>query len=67
MSSMSLEPRPHRGTTTASAVVRCPQCGGRLSRIARQPLDRLVSLVAPRRRYRCRTLGCGWTGALRRS
>ncbi len=43
---------------------RCPRCKGPLIRIQRLPLDRLVSLIAPRRRYRCAAIGCGWEGAL---
>jgi hypothetical protein len=46
-------------------ALRCPLCRGPLVRTRRTPLDRLLSLVSPRRRYRCRAIGCGWTGTLR--
>jgi hypothetical protein len=42
----------------------CPRCGGVLVRVRRKPFDRLLSLLSPRRRYRCRVMGCGWEGAL---
>ena len=45
----------------------CPQCGGMLERIPRGWFDRLLSLVSPRRRYRCRTFACKWEGILRDS
>jgi hypothetical protein len=43
----------------------CPRCSGALIRIRRRPVDRLVSLILPRRRYRCVAIGCGWEGTLR--
>jgi hypothetical protein len=46
-------------------ALRCPRCGAALLRVRRKPLDRLLSLLAPRRRYRCRAMGCGWEGTLR--
>jgi hypothetical protein len=42
----------------------CPRCRGALIRIRRRPIDRFVSLVLPRRRYRCVAIGCGWEGNL---
>jgi hypothetical protein len=45
--------------------LRCPRCRGALVRVRRTFFDRLVSLVVPRRRYRCRAIGCGWEGTLR--
>lgn len=42
-----------------------PQCSKPLRRIRRTPVDRLLSLFAPRKRYRCRTWGCGWEGTIR--
>lgn len=44
---------------------RCPACGGTLKRVPRNPVDRLISLGVPLRRYRCRVMGCGWSGTLR--
>ena len=35
-----------------------------LYRIRRTPWDRLVSLLAPRRRYRCMHPGCAWKGTI---
>jgi hypothetical protein len=34
-------------------------------RIARRPIDRLISVVWPQHRYRCRVMDCGWEGNLR--
>jgi hypothetical protein len=42
----------------------CPRCDGALVRTRRTAVDRLLSLVTPRRRYRCRSLSCGWEGTL---
>ncbi len=41
----------------------CPNCGSLVHRVRRQLLDRLISNVAPRHRYRCSR--CGWTGVRR--
>ena len=35
-----------------------------LIRVQRRFIDRLISLVRPRYRYRCRSMGCGWEGSL---
>lgn len=43
----------------------CPLCSHDLIRVARRPVDRLLSLVAPQCRYRCRQHDCQWEGALR--
>lgn len=40
----------------------CPLCGEVVARIRRRAIDRLVSLIRPVHRYRCR---CGWEGNLR--
>lgn len=45
--------------------VQCPRCGGRLSRIHRRRIDRLLNLVRPLKRYRCETYGCQWAGNVR--
>jgi hypothetical protein len=46
-------------------ALRCPRCAGPLVRVPRTPWDRLLSLVSPRRRFRCRGMSCGWEGTLR--
>jgi hypothetical protein len=44
-------------------TIECPWCGGSsLERVHRRPVDRLISLVWPQRRYRCHSLGCEWQG-----
>lgn len=45
----------------------CPRCLSGVNRVPRRALDRLISLVVPVRRYRCRALACAWEGALRNS
>lgn len=42
----------------------CPQCGTAAYRIRRRPIDRALSVLSPRWRYRCTLLGCGWEGNL---
>jgi hypothetical protein len=44
--------------------LRCPRCQSALIRVRRQPFDRLISLLSPRRRYRCVAIGCGWEGTV---
>ncbi len=43
----------------------CPKCGGRLLRVWRRPVDRIISLVLPVQRYRCGYFVCQWSGNLR--
>jgi hypothetical protein len=43
----------------------CPRCGGTLWRVRRRLFDRLVSLVSPRKRFRC--YQCQWKGTIRDS
>jgi predicted RNA-binding Zn-ribbon protein involved in translation (DUF1610 family) len=38
----------------------CPECGEALHRTHRRPIERVISLVIPLRRYRCHH--CGWSG-----
>jgi len=45
----------------------CPRCGGKLIRVRRRFADRLLSLVRPVRRYRCRRADCLWEGTLRKT
>jgi hypothetical protein len=42
----------------------CPCCLGRAFRVRRLPIDRVLSLILPRHRYRCESIGCGWEGTL---
>jgi uncharacterized paraquat-inducible protein A len=42
----------------------CPKCGAPLYRVHRHLLDRLRSLIRPRRRYCCRGHSCRWEGTL---
>ncbi len=41
---------------------RCPRCGGDLYRIHRHWRHRLLNLVIPVRRYRCKDEACNWRG-----
>ena len=43
----------------------CPQCRGRLHRIPRRFIDRLLGLFVRSGRYRCLAYPCGWEGRLR--
>ncbi len=43
----------------------CPHCQGTVVRIRRRVVDRLISVVSPRQRFRCAAFGCGWEGTLR--
>lgn len=47
-------------------VHRCPYCNSPVDRVRRRFIDRLVSLITPVRRYRCRGHGwdCTWEGRL---
>jgi hypothetical protein len=52
-----------------SVMPECPRCHGSgslsvLERIKRRFIDRLVSVIWPRHRYHCRSMGCGWEGNL---
>lgn len=42
----------------------CPCCYGDAHRVRRRLVDRVVSLILPRHRYRCGSIGCGWEGNL---
>ena len=42
----------------------CPYRLGPAYRIRRRSIDRLVSLILPRHRFRCTSIGCGWEGNL---
>jgi uncharacterized protein with PIN domain len=53
---------PSPGYGKSEQGLRCPRCQGPLIRVRRQPVDRLISLISPRRRYRCAAIGCGWEG-----
>jgi hypothetical protein len=43
----------------------CPCCQNPLFRIRRRFVDLAISLFVQVRRYRCRSLNCGWEGNLR--
>jgi hypothetical protein len=43
----------------------CPHCNGAVTRVPRRFVDVLLSAFVPVRRYRCRSLDCGWEGNLR--
>jgi hypothetical protein len=43
----------------------CPRCNGAVTRVRRRFVDLLLSAFVPVRRYRCRSLDCGWEGNLR--
>ena len=43
----------------------CPECHSGLNRVRRRFIDRLLSLVYPVHRYRCRSFDCNWEGNLR--
>jgi hypothetical protein len=52
-----------------SPALKCPRCRGGgsyldLERVRRRLVDRLISLIRPRHRYRCRSMGCDWEGNL---
>jgi len=42
----------------------CPRCAGAITRVRRRAIDRVIALIFPRHRYRCRSLQCGWEGTL---
>jgi hypothetical protein len=44
----------------------CPACGSGLKRVHRNFGERVLSIVSPRFRYRCRSFFCGWEGCLTR-
>ena len=43
-------------------IAACPRCSERLVRIRRRPIDRMLSLVRPARRFRCYNAACQWEG-----
>jgi len=67
ISSFSTPTRPmlalHPHVTSPASYIlvrRCPNCGADLLRVRRCPIDRLVSLIVPVRRFRCAE--CAWEG-----
>ena len=42
----------------------CPKCDGPIYRIPRRSIDRVLSLISPKHRYRCGSWDCGWEGNL---
>jgi hypothetical protein len=57
--------KPPAYGSNAEGGLRCPRCRGAVVRIRRRAFDRLVSVVSPRKRFRCAAFGCGWEGTLR--
>jgi len=63
-------------TTTLSKQVRqqaaralsgnrhCPRCAGVITRVRRHAIDRVIGLLFPRHRYRCKSSKCAWEGTL---
>jgi hypothetical protein len=49
-------------TSPRLTEIRCPRCGGDLSRIHRRWWHRLLNRVIPVRRYRCKDQACNWRG-----
>lgn len=49
-------------TNPRLAQIQCPRCGSDLHRIHRRWHHRLLNLVIPIRRYRCKDPACGWHG-----
>lgn len=43
---------------------RCPRCGGIAHRVRRRTVDRFLSMLVLRYRFRCGAMGCGWEGNL---
>lgn len=56
---------PGFGLSVASYGQLCPVCNASTIRIPRRFVDRLRSIFAPIRRYRCRSINCTWEGNLR--
>jgi len=46
----------------ALTVLRCPRCNSSIHRTHRRPIDRLICLFVPVRRYRCANGQCRWKG-----
>lgn len=62
MSQPAADPADSEST---GARLACPRCGHDLVRARRRPLDRLLSLITPTHRYRCREHECQWEGTIR--
>jgi len=60
-----MDDRPTEYGKTPERDLHCPRCRGALIRIRRRPIDRVISWLLPRHRYRCQSIGCGWEGTLR--
>lgn len=43
----------------------CPRCKAPVFRVSRRLVDVLISVFLPVRRYRCRSMSCGWEGNFR--
>jgi diguanylate cyclase (GGDEF)-like protein/PAS domain S-box-containing protein len=53
---------------SATSALTCPMCGSSVYRIRRKTIDRILSLVAPTQRFRCRAnkanFACTWEGVI---
>ena len=74
MPGVSPESSAHSSSTSFAAPISphartagpiCPECRAILNRLPRRLIDRLMSIVYPVHRYRCRSFLCGWQGTLR--
>lgn len=63
--SLSFEPASGPVVSAKSVSPVCPDCHSTLNRVPRRFIDRLLSLVYPVHRYRCRSFDCNWEGNLR--
>ncbi len=43
----------------------CPRCSAAVFRVSRRLIDVLISIFVPVRRFRCRSMNCGWEGNFR--
>ncbi len=43
----------------------CPVCSGKLRKIHRRRIDRILSVFYPVERFSCRNDSCGWEGNVR--
>jgi hypothetical protein len=71
MISASPEPRPRPPANGGAAPISpqaqpclpaCPRCKNSVIRIPRRFIDRVISVVHPIHRYRCRSFICNWEG-----
>jgi hypothetical protein len=64
---MTLALPKHAREQAVRAVSRnrhCPRCTGAITRVRRSAIDRVIALISPRHRYRCKSYQCAWEGTL---